>query len=165
MKTDLTPEKKTAEEKIDFEKEKEAILAVIDEESRTYYERDFEAWKNTYVQEAYQMRMGYWEGYENAIQYVKGWDDLVEYKKNRFTRTTEDEWDDSIQDKKYTAIRIFPEVAWLTYEQKDYEAGTGDLLGDAVGNVIVEKKDEEWKIAYIGYFYWPMDENEDETGD
>ena len=146
---------------IDLEKEKEAIIAVIDRETETYYERRFEDWKNTYVHESYNMRMGYWEGYDRGIQYAKGWDDLLIMKTPRFERTTSDEWDNSTQDRNITAIRIYPEVAWLTYEQKDYEAGTKELLGEAIGSVILEKQDGEWKIAYIGYFYYPLEEEGD----
>ncbi len=146
----------------DFEKEKQAIMEVIKKETKTYFERDLEGWKSTYVMEPYQVRMGYWEGYKDKIQYIKGWDSLYNHKmRARFERKTESKWDESTQEIKDLNIRIFPEVAWVTLEGSDYEAGTHKLLGNALGTRILEKKNGEWKIAYVGYLYYPLEKEEE----
>ena len=50
-------------------------------------------------------------------------------------------------------LRIYPEVAWMTFDQ--YGADTGDTLMDMAGlsreTRIFEKHKGEWKIAYVGW--------------
>lgn len=146
---------------VDYEKEKEAIMAVIKKEAKTYYEKDLEGWKSTYVMEPYQVRMGYWEGYKNKIQYLKGWDELFDHKmQTRFSRKTTNKWDESLSDIKNVNMRIFPEVAWVTYEQTDWEKDGKTLIGHALGTRVLEKEDGVWKIAYLGYMYYPLEEKE-----
>ena len=146
---------------IDFDKEKQAIMEVIKKETRTYFEKDIEGWKSTYVMEPYQVRMGYWEGYKNKIQYVNGWDSLYNHKmRTIFERETENKWDDSTQEIKNLNIRIFREVAWVTFEATNFEAVTHKNLGNSLETRILEKKSGEWKIAYVGYLYYPVEKEE-----
>jgi hypothetical protein len=55
------------------EAEKEAILAVITEQTRAYFERDFAAWKNAHVQADYYTEFKYWEGWDDPVRAVRGW--------------------------------------------------------------------------------------------
>ena len=47
----------SCKKKIDFEKEKEAILAVSEEEAAGTYGSDFERWSATYVQDSTKIRI------------------------------------------------------------------------------------------------------------
>ncbi len=148
---------------IDFEKEKEAIMAVIKKEAKSYYEKDLEGWKSTYVMKPYQVRMGYWEGYKNKIQYLKGWDELFDHKtKTRFSSKTTNKWDESSSDISNINMRVFQDVAWVTYEQSDYEKDGKTLIGHALGARVLEKHDGLWKIAYHSYLYYPLEKEETE---
>lgn len=141
-----------------IEEEKAKIIAVLDKEAKSYREKNFEVWKSTYVHQPYNTRMGFWEGYENGIKHVQGWDNLLELNKSRFNGKRKSNWDDSTTDQEVLSFRIYKDVAWLSYKQKDFEAHTNKLIGDAIGSVIMEKEDQGWKIANLCYFYYPMDQ-------
>ena len=144
---------------VDYEKEKQAIIDVIKKETRSYYEKDLETWMSTYVQEPYQQRIGYWEGYKDKLQYLKGWNELYDHKtKKRFERKTDSRWDESTFEMKNINLRIYQDAAWITFEQTDWEAGSKKLIGNALGTRVLEKIDGQWKIVFNGYWYYPNKE-------
>jgi hypothetical protein len=55
--------------------------------------------------------------------------------------------------RKNVNLRIYDEVAWMTFDQ--YGIDTGDTLMDMAGlsleTRIFEKKDGQWKIVYLGW--------------
>jgi hypothetical protein len=52
---------------------------------------------------------------------------------------------------------ITRDMAWSTFEQLSFEADTDNFLGKSLETRILEKVNGEWKIAYIGYHYFPKD--------
>ena len=46
-------------------------------------------------------------------------------------------------------------MAWYTFEQYSYEKDTRKLLGKSLETRILEKENGQWKIAYLGYHYFP----------
>ncbi len=69
---------------VHFEKGKAAIQAVISQETESYYEQDFNAWKSTYLQSPAFRKFGYWEGYAEKVASNIGFESLVEEKKKQF---------------------------------------------------------------------------------
>ncbi|NUO01054.1 MAG: hypothetical protein HUU01_10615 [Saprospiraceae bacterium] len=143
--------------KVDFEKEKAAIQAVIAKETESYYQQDFEAWKSTYL-DSPQFRMnGYWEGFPEKITFHNGFESLKATKKAQFEADAT-LWKGSVEERSNENFRIFPDVAWYTFDQYSYEKDTRKLLGKSLETRILEKHDGQWKIAYLGYHYFPMEE-------
>jgi len=61
------------EKAIDYEKEKAAIIAVMEKETQTYIDRDFEGMFSTHVQDSLNMRLT--AGADNYV-FAEGWDDV-----------------------------------------------------------------------------------------
>lgn len=139
---------------LDFEKEKAAIQAVIAKETKSYYKQDFEAWKSTYLQSPAFRKFGYWEGYENKIEAYNGFQSLADVKKKQFDANAT-LWVGSTEERSNENFRITPEMAWYTFEQDSYEKDTRKFLGKSLETRILEKENGEWKIAYLGFHYYP----------
>ena len=61
----------SCEEKIDIEKEKEAIMAVMYEESASWYASDFDRWSATYVQDSTFIRV---ISSKSSFSIISGWE-------------------------------------------------------------------------------------------
>ncbi|WP_421795309.1 hypothetical protein [Haliscomenobacter sp.] len=140
--------------KLDFEKEKAAIQAVIAKETESYYKQDFEAWKSTYLESPAFRKYGYWEGFPEKVTFNNGFESLKNEKKSQFEADATI-WKGSSEERANENFRISPEMAWYTFEQFSYEKGTRKLLGKSLETRVLEKVDGEWKIAYLGYHYFP----------
>lgn len=141
-------------QEVDYNKEKTAIMNVIAKETESYYKEDFNAWKNTYVDTPYFRLYGYWEGFEDKIKFYNGFNSLEEDKKEQFEQGNT-LWVGSRIERKDENVRIYPEVAWVTFEEYTYELETDRLRGRSLQTRILEKKDGEWKIAFLGYHFFP----------
>jgi hypothetical protein len=152
-----TQQQQTVTHAVDFEKEKAAIRAVIAKETESYYKQDFEAWKSTYLQSAAFRRFGYWEGYPEKVISVIGFDSLSAQKKRQFD-ANETIWKGSTEERTNENFRISTDMAWYTFEQNSYEKETRKFLGKSLETRILEKENGEWKIAYLGFHYYPLKE-------
>lgn len=140
---------------LDFEKEKTAIQSLIAKETESYYKQDFEAWKSTYLQSPAFRKFGYWEGYpEKVVSYI-GFESLAAEKKKQF-EADETLWKGSTEERLNENYRISNDMAWYTFEQNSYEKDTRKFLGKSMETRILEKVNGEWKIAYLGFHYYPM---------
>ncbi len=139
---------------VDFEKEKAAIQAVIAKETESYYKQDFEAWKSTYLDSPAFRKFGYWEGYENKIEAYNGFQSLADVKKKQF-EANETLWQGSTEERSNENFRISNDMAWYTFEQNSFEKDTRKFLGKSLETRILEKENGEWKIAYLGFHYYP----------
>ena len=139
---------------LDLEREKAAIRQVIAQETEAYYRQDFAAWKNTYADTAYFRLYGYWEGYPEKVSVYNGFDTLEAVKKLQF-QGDQTIWKNSTEERSDENFRIFPEVAWYTFEQHSYAADTRKFLGKSVETRILEKHGGQWKIVYLGFHYFP----------
>lgn len=139
--------------------EEKAIMAVIHEETRSYFERDFEAFKNTHVLEDYYREHKYWEGWEDSVvKSTYGWAEKVKQSKKQFQKDEpESKWDISNYEKTELNIRISDsgDMAWVTFFEKAFNPQTKEVIGQAYGTRVMEKQGGQWKIAYLGYHYLP----------
>ncbi len=141
---------------VDFEKEKAAIQAVISKETESYYKQDFEAWKSTYLQSPAFRKFGYWEGYPEKVAANIGFESLAAEKKKQFD-ANETLWQGSTEERTHENFRISTDMAWYTFEQNSFEKDTRKFLGKSLETRILEKENGEWKIAYLGFHYFPME--------
>jgi len=139
---------------VNFEKEKAAIKAVIAKETESYYKQDFEAWKSTYLQSPAFRKFGYWEGYPEKVAANMGFESLSGEKKKQFDKN-ETLWQGSTEERKNENFRISNDMAWYTFDQYSYEKDTRKFLGKSLETRILEKENGEWKIAYLGFHYYP----------
>jgi hypothetical protein len=140
---------------LDHEAEKAAILAVVAGETESYYRQDYAAWRNTYLDTSYFRMSGYWEDFPHKVQWHDGFYSLDTLKKKQFeeNRTI---WKGSTEERSNEVLRIYPGVAWYTFDQDSYEKDTRRFLGRSKELRILEKHDGQWKIVYLGYHYLPL---------
>jgi hypothetical protein len=143
-----------AQPTVDFEKEKAAIQAVIAKETESYYKQDFEAWRSTFLESPAFRKFGYWEGFPEKVTFNIGFESLKEEKKKQFD-TDATIWKGSTEERLKENFRISNDMAWYTFEQLSYEKDTRKFLGRSLETRILEKENGEWKIAYLGYHYFP----------
>jgi hypothetical protein len=141
----------TENDAIDIEKEKAAIMSVIEGESAAFWNKDYDLWASYWLHEPYIRTMGWWK--DGGVTVVEGWDERAERSKKNFEVSPEANPTATKVRRENINIRIFKEVAWLTFDQ--YGEDTGDNLMDMPGlsreTRIMEKHNGEWKIAYAGW--------------
>ena len=133
-------------------------MDLIKLEHRAYFEKDYDAWQNTYVQKEFLKYWGFWEGYDEKVRQYNSWEELAADKKNRFDGVITAYWDENkvgmnIND---LNIQIRGDVAWVTFKQVTKDQDTGESLGEALETKILEKINGEWKIAYLNFLYLPV---------
>ncbi len=149
-------------ESLSTDSEEAAILAVITEQTRAYFERDFDAWVNSHVQAEYYREYKYWDGWQEKVRTVNGWNTVLEAKKSRFDPSKpKNIWNSAKYERSDINIRISAsgDMAWVTYQQAARNPDTKELVGASYETRVMEKHDGQWKIAYLGYHYLPKEEN------
>ena len=139
----------SCQKKADIEKEKEAIKAVIEEETDAYIAGDFERQSETYVQDETIVRLA---PDKNGYVYYVGWEDLSTYLKSGTEEGLERFGNYSNPKNKKTdyRIKVYHECAWAVFNEDwdmDYQGETLNFKGPGVR--FLEKVDGEWKIVYI----------------
>ncbi len=141
----------TASATIDYDKEKEAILKVLEGESAAFWNKDFEGYASHWLQEDYIRTLGWWK--LGGVTVVKGWDERSNRTKSHMEASPDPNATATQVRREDINLRIYPEVAWMTFDQ--YGDDTGDTLMDMAGlsreTRIFEKHDGEWKIVYVGW--------------
>jgi len=122
---------------INIEAKKTAILETISTETEAYFKEDYELWKDQFVNEDYFMRIGYWEGYPNKVSYHEGFDTLRTEKRLQFEQGAT-QWSGSEQTRENLKIRIYDEVAWVTYDQLSLDLETVNIS-------VRQKRSKSWK--------------------
>lgn len=129
--------------KIDTEKEKEAIIAVIEEETNGFLARDYDRIAATCVNDETFIRL---QAGKNGYDYIIGWKDCGSYYKEIFMKNTElSQY--KFENSNYK-IKIYPESAWAAYEENWYK-NDGEFVGKTINVRFLEKVKGEWKIVYL----------------
>lgn len=131
----------SCQKKIDVEKEKAAIIAVIEEETNAFYDRDIDGLAATHVQDETNMRLdvgryGYTlnEGWDNSF--------IKEYFEENPEPVT------NYEKKTNYKIKVYDGTAWAEYENDAYNSD-GDLQNKSIHVQFLEKADGQWKIDYM----------------
>ncbi len=136
---------------IDYEAEEAAIMEVIAAESAAFWDKDYDAWAAHWVHAPYVRTMGWWQ--DGGVTVVQGWDERSTRTRDHMEASPEPNPTASQVRRENVNIRIYEDVAWLTFDQ--YGEDTGDALMDMPGRSretrIMEKHDGQWKIAYVGW--------------
>jgi hypothetical protein len=127
--------------KIDVEKEKAAIIAVIEEETNAFYERDFERLAATHIQDETNMRL---DVGRYGYGFSAGWDNntLKEYFKENPDPVPNNE------KKSNYKIKVYDGTAWAVYDNDAYN-NDGELQNKSIHVQFLEKMDGQWKIDYM----------------
>jgi len=123
------------------DKEKEAIKAVIEQETASFMNLDYKTWSSLWLKTTYV----YWSYSDSTgTSFVEGWDNLnttyADYFKNSKPSKAEitNEW---------IEIRVFEKGAYAHFVQKVYD----EIDHDETSQIrVLEKKDGNWKLICVG---------------
>jgi hypothetical protein len=133
------------QEKIDIDKEKLAIINVLNEESQAYLDRNYELIASYWMQDESTSRLFV----DSTGYYFINWETI---SKDLKTELENDSIWLAAKDLKYEKsdfnINVFPDCAWATYNEKFTGIYKDEpFKSDAIHLTVLEKKEGQWKIA------------------
>jgi hypothetical protein len=150
------------EQTIDYEKEKAAIIAVMEKETQTYIDRDFEGMFSTHVQDSTNIRLT--AGADNYV-FAEGWENV---SKHMMGDQTEDDLGADLHikvEKSNYRMKICDKSAFVVCDQvwtSSYDNDTTEIKSIQVR--FLEKIEGEWKISFVSFIgtsgYEDMEETE-----
>ena len=150
------------EQAIDYEKEKAAIIAVMEKETQTYIDRDFEGMFSTHVQDSLNMRLT--AGADNYV-FALGWEDVSRHMTGD---QTEDDLGVDLHitvDRTNYRMKIYPQSAFVVCDQKWTTKYDEDVIEiNSIQVRFLERIQGEWKISFVS-FIGTSGYMEDETED
>lgn len=144
----------------DPEKEKKAIIRVINQETEAYLDRDFEALFDTHVHDSLNMRLT--AGADDYL-FLEGWEDV---SKHLAGDATEDDLGQDLHikvEKSNYRMKVYPSSAFVVCDQLwSYTIGGEVIDISSIQVRFLEKIDGEWKISFVSFIGTSgYEENED----
>lgn len=137
------------QDQIDYEKERQAIIDVINLETQSYVDRDMETAFSTHVHDSLNMRLT--AGADDYV-FIQGWE---AHARHLAGDATEDDLGPDMHihvEKSNYRMRIHPTSAFVVCDQtwtSAYEDDTTEIKSIQVR--FLEKIDGEWKIAFVSF--------------
>lgn len=128
-------------EKIDIEKEKAAIISVIEEETEAFFDSDIDHIGALHVQDETNFRL---TATKSGYTYEDGWENVKSFFLDYFENVAEP--GDFYEVKSNYKIKVYRECAWAVFDN-DYYNGEGELLSTSIHSQFLEKVNGEWKHA------------------
>jgi hypothetical protein len=153
----------SCKQSFDPEKEKAAIIKVINEETQAYLDRDFEAMYATHVHDSLNMRL---TAGSDSYVFLQGWEDV---SKHMAGDQTEDDLGANLHikvEKSNYRMRVHPKSAFVVCDQKWISAYEDDTtVINSIQVRYLEKVKGEWKIAFVSFIgtdgYGDIEETEE----
>jgi DNA-binding CsgD family transcriptional regulator len=130
------------------EDDRQAIMQLIEDESAAYWNRNYDAWAECWVQAPYIRKAGWWT--QGGITYREGWRQIAERMQE--TRGLPAPGRPAGIRRENINLRVRQDMAWMTYDEYWPNAGT-DLPGLSRETRVLEKHGGRWRIAYSCYLY------------
>ena len=142
---------RSLKEKAALERDKAAILDVIDRQSASFWAKDFDRWADTWVHAPYARRVGW--STPGGVVSVEGWDAIGARMKKNMTDDPTPNLTPAKLVREHLNFRIQGDIAWVTFEQHGVATGDSqfDMPGLSYETRIFEKHDGKWRVAYLGY--------------
>lgn len=148
-------EDQLTEVKVEFDasKEKQAIKKVIEQETKCFFERNYECWKEQWIHEDYALQI--WNNSDGTFSAGVGWDKINEQGKEYTTHTLDGQ-------KKITHPQVKRDniifkfygnnVAYLIWKQYNSDEKKAYYLVSQETR-LMEKVDGKWKIVHVSAFW------------
>jgi|GEM_PF-668301 len=137
----------SCQEKFNIEKEKEAIIAVIEEETEAFFDSDINRLGATHVQDETNIRL---TATKSGYTYYVGWENIQSFFLDYFEN--EAEQGDFYEIKTNYKIKVYRECALAVYDN-DYYNGKGELLSTSIHAQFLEKINGKWKLVFYNSIY------------
>jgi hypothetical protein len=135
------------QEKIDVEKEKQAIIDVLNGETQAWNDKDFDRLASYWVQDEFTRRIG---ASTNSCGIVN-WEEMSANLKRNIE--TDSLWlgvEDTKGDKSDFNIKVYTNSAWATFAGKESWKYQGEPYSqENIGLAVMEKVEGQWRIAAL----------------
>jgi len=122
--------------------DREAIMAVVEAETRAYFAKDFDTWASFWVQDSEVER---WVGQYGRV--IRGWTDFEKAMRDAQRRYPSPI--DGNLEKSRVSLRIGGDLAWLTYEERMQSEASNYALH--VLNILI-RVERGWKLVFTATF-------------
>ena len=131
------------QETTDLEKDKEAIKAVILEETQSFYDRDFDRYAACYKHDESLVDL---RAFSTNYAHVVGWEANGSGTKEYLENNPEPVKNTEV--KKNFDIHVYPNSARAIFKTEIYDEA-GVMVDEDIGVNFLEKIDGKWKIVYL----------------
>ena len=121
-----------------FDQEKTAIIATLNDETKAAFQRDYESWKGKWVHDS-TITKTYINFPENSFTESIGWKEISSFVKTFIEEHPEPEPLPKLLND--VEVRLYGNGAWVSYEQQD------SIRGLKRETRLMEKIDGQWRIA------------------
>ena len=134
-----------------LQKEKDAILATIEQETEAFFARDYDSWKANYVQEDYAFQA--WSNRDGTFDSSVGWDNIDNSVGRYIHDNPEPVSSHPIVERKNIKFKLYGnDVSYLTWDQYNRDR-ENKLFVHSKEVRLMEKIAGEWKIACVSAFW------------
>lgn len=147
----------SCEEKIDYEKEKAAIIEVIEEETKAFFDSDINRLASYHIQDESNIRLTASKG---GYSYDVGWKQIESFFLDYFENEMGS--GEFYEVKKNYKIKIYGNSASAAYDNFYYNEND-DLLSTSIHAQFLEKVNGDWKIVFYTSIYNSTWDNEEEA--
>ena len=137
----------SCKEKVDYEKEKTAIIQVLEAETEAFFDKDIDRLASYHIQDESNIRL---TATKSGYTYDVGWDKIESFFLDYFENVMGP--GEYYEVKKNFKIKIYDESAWAAYDNFYYNSDD-ELLSTSIHTQILEKVNGEWKIVFYTSIY------------
>jgi hypothetical protein len=137
----------SCQEKIDIEKEKAAIIEVIENETEAFFDYDIDRLGSFHIQDESNIRL---TATRSGYTYDEGWDKIRAFFLDYFENEAVP--GDFYEVKRNYKIKIYGESAWAVFDN-DFYNEDDELLSTSIHVEFLEKVEGEWKIVFYNSIY------------
>ena len=152
----------SCKEKIDYEKERSAIIAVIEGETKAFFDKDIDRLASFHVQDESNIRL---TATQSGYTYDVGWEKINNFFLDYFENVMGS--GDYYEVKENYKIKIYDKSAWATYDNFYYNSDD-ELLSTSIHTQILEKVNGEWKLVFYTSIYnstWEEESTKEQGAD
>jgi hypothetical protein len=133
------------------EKEKAALVEVIERQTAAFWAKDSDRWADTWVHAPYIRRLGWSES--GGVVSIEGWDAIGAAMKKNMAENPKPNPTPAKVVRDHLNFRIYDDVAWVTFEQHGVDTGEArfDMPGLSYETRMFEKHGGKWKVVYLSY--------------
>jgi len=144
----------SCQQTVNVEKEKEAILAVLEEEGAALLAKDKDRLFALHVKDELETRL---ELGEYGFNTFKGWDEVGKLLGDVVGAEGPLGGEDAVNKKENMIIKVTGNTAWLTYDNTWEWTLGGEKAGYSnIRVTFLEKIKGEWKISFAAYYSKPQ---------